>query len=177
MAGHALKKILNGVRTQSLCILRMGRLKAPFAQRKWESGFRATIEKGSSIRIGSNASIRRNLSLIAKNGGSIEIGRDVFMNTNVSITALSRVAIGDRTRIANNVVIVDHDHNYRQGYSGYITAPVTIGADVWIGANAVILKGTSIGDGAVVAAGAVVKGSVPPGAVVGGVPAKVLKNR
>jgi len=74
-------------------------------------------------------------------------------------------------------VIVDHDHNYRQGYSGYITAPVTIGADVWIGANAVVLKGTSIGDGAVVAAGAVVAGSVPPGAVVGGVPAKVLKNR
>ena len=176
MTGHALKKFLNGLRTEALCLLSGGRLKAPFAQRKWESGFRMTIEKGSSIRIGRNASIRRNLSLIAKNGGCIEIGHDVFMNTNVSITALSRVEIGDRTRIANNVVIVDHDHDYMHGYRGYITAPVIIGSDVWIGANAVILKGTSIGDGAVIAAGAVVAKSVPKGAVVGGVPAKVLKE-
>jgi acetyltransferase-like isoleucine patch superfamily enzyme len=56
-------------------------------------------------------------------------------------------------------------------------AEVIIGNDVWIGANAVILKGVTIGDGAVVGAGAVVTSDVPPGAVVAGNPAKVIKMR
>ncbi|NBK92834.1 acyltransferase [bacterium 1XD21-13] len=90
------------------------------------------------------------------------IGDKCFFNTHVSITCLERITIGDRCQIANNVVIVDQDHNYRAGWGSYWTAPVTIGNDVWIGANAVILKGSTIGDGAVIAAGAVVKGHVEP---------------
>lgn len=94
--------------------------------------------------------------------GILTIGDKCFFNTQVSITCLDRITIGDRCQIANNVVIVDHDHDYRAGWGHYRTAPVTIGNDVWIGANAVILKGSSIGDGAVIAAGAVVKGKVEP---------------
>jgi acetyltransferase-like isoleucine patch superfamily enzyme len=56
-------------------------------------------------------------------------------------------------------------------------SPITIGDDVWIGANAIILQGTSIGVGAIVAAGAVVRSEVAPYDIVGGVPARVLKNR
>lgn len=55
-------------------------------------------------------------------------------------------------------------------------APIHIGRNVWIGANAVVLPGVSIGDGAVVAAGAVVTKDVPPCTIVGGVPAKKLKE-
>ena len=60
---------------------------------------------------------------------------------------------------------------------GFLRAPTVIGNDVWIGANAVVLKGVRVGDGAVIAAGAVVTRDVPPYAIVGGVPAKVIRYR
>ena len=69
------------------------------------------------------------------------------------------ITIGDRCQFANNLVIaVDHDHDYRAGWGHYRTAPVHIGNDVWVGANCVILKGTTIGDHCVIAAGSVVSG-------------------
>ena len=66
------------------------------------------------------------------------------------------------------MVVIDHDHNYRANgiYSGdnpeFISSPVIIGNDVWIGANVVILRGTEIGDNCVIAAGSVVKDIIPP---------------
>ena len=95
-------------------------------------------------------------------GGRLKIGDKCFFNTQVSITCMDEISLGDRCQIANNVVIVDHDHDYRAGWGVYRTAPVVIGNDVWIGANAVILKGSRIGDGAVIAAGSVVRGEVAP---------------
>jgi acetyltransferase-like isoleucine patch superfamily enzyme len=96
------------------------------------------------------------------------------LNYNVSITCLERIRIGAGTTIANNVVIVDHDHDYAHNGRFMKCAPVDIGRNVWIGANAVILKGVTIGDHAIVAAGAVVTKNVPEGAIVGGVPAKEI---
>ena len=119
------------------------------------------ITKQAKVSIGKEMVSRFGLFLRAESG-SLEIGDKCFFNTQVSITCMERVAIGDRCQIANNVVIVDHDHDYRAGWGHYQTAPVNIGNDVWIGANAVILKGSVIGDGAVIAAGAVVRGTVEP---------------
>ncbi|ALO02915.1 hypothetical protein ASU28_00355 [Lactiplantibacillus paraplantarum] len=87
---------------------------------------------------------------------------------------MDSVSIGDDCKIANNVVIVDHDHDFRNNNNGYQTAPVTIKNGVWIGANAVITKGVTIGDHAVIAAGAVVVKDVANRTVVGGVPAKEI---
>lgn len=95
-------------------------------------------------------------------GGRLAIGEKCFFNTQVSITCMERIVMGSRCQVANNVVIVDHDHDYRAGWGAYCTEPVVIGNDVWIGANAVILKGSRIGDGAVIAAGSVVRGEVQP---------------
>lgn len=103
-----------------------------------------------------------------------------------------RVVIGNYCSVAYGVTIVaSGEHNYR-GVSNFPFAavlkgdvdrdtlskgPVRIGNDVWIGANATILSGVTIGDGAVVAAGSVVTEPVPPFAIVGGVPASVIKYR
>jgi acetyltransferase-like isoleucine patch superfamily enzyme len=103
-----------------------------------------------------------------------------------------RVVIGKYCSVAYGVTIVaSGEHNYR-GVANFPFAavlkgnvdqdtfskgPVRVGNDVWIGANATILSGVTIGDGAVVAAGSVVTESVPPYAIVGGVPAKIIKYR
>lgn len=103
-----------------------------------------------------------------------------------------RVVIGKYCSVAYGVAIVaSGEHNYR-GVANFPFAavfkgdvdrdtfskgPVRIGNDVWIGANATILSGVTIGDGAVVAAGSVVTEHVPPFAIVGGVPASVIKYR
>jgi acetyltransferase-like isoleucine patch superfamily enzyme len=94
-------------------------------------------------------------------GGVIRIGEYAFMSYNVSVTSMNRITIGNRVKIANNVVIVDHDHDYKNNNIGYKTGSVVIEDDVWIGANCVILKDTHIGHNCVIAAGSVVKGNIP----------------
>lgn len=144
-------------------------------QRKWEKHIEFVIKKKGKIVIGKKANFRTGVHLRAQNGGCLTIGNNFFANNNVSITALESVTIGDNVRMANNVVIVDHDHDYKNDNSKFLTAAVSIGDNVWIGANAVILRGVTIGDNAVVAAGSVVNKDVPEGTLVGGVPAKVLR--
>lgn len=106
------------------------------------------------------------------------IGNNVFMNHNCSITCINEITIGDNCNIANNVVIVDHNHRIgRFGVEeGLDSSPVHIGKNVWIGANSVILKGVSIKDGAIIAAGAVVNQDIPAYEIWGGVPAKRIKR-
>ncbi|MBQ8184493.1 MAG: acyltransferase [Lachnospiraceae bacterium] len=137
-----------------------GRLKMPLVQ-AFGKHAELHVNKQAKVSLGKELVSRFGLFLRVE-GGDLEIGDKCFFNTQVSITCMDRITIGDRCQIANNVVIVDHDHDYRAGWGHYQTAPVTIGKDVWIGANAVILKGSTVGDGAVIAAGAVVRGIVEP---------------
>ena len=100
-----------------------------------------------------------------------------------AITARScTISIGKDTMVGPNCVITDSDfHAHWPAETRHIEPAfeldrgVSIGANVWIGMNALILKGVTIGDGAIVAAGSVVVRDVPPKAVVAGVPAKVVK--
>ena len=118
------------------------------------------------------------LYLKVLDGAELKIGDRCFFNHNCSITCADQIVIGNGCAIANNVVIVDHDHELNEnGVSEKLcTGSVMIGNRVWIGANATILSGVSIGEGAVIAAGAVVKHDVPAHTIVGGVPARVLKE-
>lgn len=111
-------------------------------------------------------------------GGTLSIGEHCFFNHNVSITCNEEIKLGDFCNIANNVVIIDHDHIITaDGISGEtVSTPVLIGNKVWIGANAVITRGVSIGDGAVIAAGAVVSRDIPAHEIWGGVPAKRIRK-
>lgn len=120
--------------------------------------------KNGSAKFGKEL-ITRGMAVFRVEGGELSIGDKCFFNQNVSITCKKKIVIGDRCQIANNVVIVDHDHAGSQNWGSYVEDPVIIGKDVWIGAGAVILRGSVIGDRAVIGAGSIVKGEVPEGAV------------
>lgn len=88
---------------------------------------------------------------------------------------LQSVEIGDDTLIAEMVTIRDHGPKpYRR--QGFVSAPIRIGQNVWIGNKVTITKGINIGDNSVVAANAVVTKDVEPNVVVGGVPARIIKK-
>lgn len=109
-------------------------------------------------------------------GKNIIIGKDVFINSGCHFQDQGGIKIGDGTLIGHNVVLatINHDLNMEKNRKNHY-APITIGTHVWIGSNATILPGVTLGDWAVIAAGAVVTQDVLPRTVVGGVPAKVLK--
>ena len=109
--------------------------------------------------------ITRENAVFRVEGGELVVGDKCFFNQNISITCKKKIVIGDRCQIANNVVIVDHDHAGSENWGSYVETPVIIGNDVWIGANVVIMRGTTIGDKAVIGAGSIVKGDVPAGKV------------
>jgi acetyltransferase-like isoleucine patch superfamily enzyme len=120
--------------------------------------------KNGTARFGKEQIIRGN-AVFRVEGGELVVGDKCFFNQNVSITCKKNIVIGDRCQIANNVVIVDHDHAGSENWGSYVETPVVIGNDVWIGANVVIMRGTTIGDKAVIGAGSIVKGDVPAGKV------------
>lgn len=110
-------------------------------------------------------------------GKNITVGRDVFINSGCHFQDHGGITIGDGSLIGHNVVLatINHEMDPARRKDMY-PAPITIGKHVWIGANATVCPGVTVGDGAVVAAGAVVTKDVAPNTVVGGVPARVLKN-
>ena len=110
-------------------------------------------------------------------GQNITVGKNVFINSGCCFQDQGGIEIGDNALIGQQVVIATLNHDLSpEKRASMLPAPVKIGNGVWIGAHATILAGVTIGDGAVVAAGAVVNKDVPENAVVGGVPAKIIKT-
>ncbi|MDR6458770.1 acetyltransferase-like isoleucine patch superfamily enzyme [Chryseobacterium vietnamense] len=110
-------------------------------------------------------------------GKNINIGKNVFINFDCTFLALGGITIEDDVLIGPKVSLITENHplepQYRKGLTGQ---PVHIKRNAWIGANATILPGVTIGENAVVAAGAVVSKDVPDHVVVGGIPAKIIKT-
>jgi acetyltransferase-like isoleucine patch superfamily enzyme len=130
------------------------------------------------ISIGSGSRLSERVYLYSE--GRLVIEPGVFINRDCMIVALGEVIIGAATRIGERVSIRDHDHRFsdtrvRIAEQGYDIAPVRIGADCWIGCNAVVIKGVSIGRHAVVGASSVVTRNLPPFSVAAGAPARVLR--
>jgi acetyltransferase-like isoleucine patch superfamily enzyme len=110
-------------------------------------------------------------------GKNITVGKRVFINSGCRFQDQGGITIGDDTLIGHNVVLVTLNHDLASDKrKDMLPAPIVIGGNVWIGANATVLPGVTVGDNAVIAAGAVVTKDVPPNTVVGGVPAKIIKN-
>jgi acetyltransferase-like isoleucine patch superfamily enzyme len=109
-------------------------------------------------------------------GKNLTIGKRVFINSGCKFQDQGGITIGDDVLIGHNVVIATLNHSFDPERRGDLEpCPVKIGNKVWIGANATILPGVTVGEGAIVAAGAVVTKDVASLTVVGGVPAKVIK--
>ncbi|MEC4271825.1 DapH/DapD/GlmU-related protein [Adlercreutzia sp. R25] len=110
-------------------------------------------------------------------GKNIFLGRDVFINSGCKFQDQGGIYIGDHAYIGHNVVLATLNHDLNPARRADMDpAPIRIGDNVWIGANSTVLPGVTIGDGAVVAAGAVVTRDVPAMTVVGGVPARVIRQ-
>ena len=110
-------------------------------------------------------------------GKNIHLGKNVFINAGCKFQDQGGITIGDNVLIGHNVVMATLNHNEDVKKRGnLIPAPINIGNDVWIGSNATILSGVSVGDGAIIAAGAVVTKDVKAKTIVGGVPAKYIRE-
>jgi maltose O-acetyltransferase len=112
---------------------------------------------------------------------NVEIGNDVRINSDSKIAGQRGIKIGNHVRISYNVNLVTENHEYRErrpiSEQSYYGGPIIVGDDVWLGANVVVMPRIKIGSGAIVGANAVVTKDVKSNTIVGGVPAKFIKNR
>lgn len=108
--------------------------------------------------------------------GRLLVGDDVFFNRGSTVYAAELVEVGDHTRIADHATVHDTDFHQVEEGAAVRVAPVRVGRNVWIGRNAVVLPGVTIGDHAVVAAGSIVTRDVPARTLVAGNPATVRRE-
>lgn len=129
-----------------------------------------TMDRGAKLKIGNGFKMRDGAKIRVRKGATCIIGKNSSINSNNIIACRERIEIGNDVMLSPNVLIYDHDHDFR--VSGgvkagkYKTASVKIGNNVWIGANTVILRGTEIGDNCVIGAGCIVKGKYKEGSVI-----------
>ena len=128
------------------------------------TGKNINVEKGADFGFGSN----------------IEIGDNSGLGVNCNVRG--PLKIGDNVMMGEDVIIMTNSHNFNKTdipmlAQGHNVKKVIIGNDVWIGARVIILSGVTIGDGVIIGAGAVVTKNVEPYAIIGGVPAKLIKYR
>ena len=110
-------------------------------------------------------------------GKNIKLGKNVFINSGCRFQDQGGITIDDGALIGHNAVLATLNHNPEpEKRDNLLPAPIHIGKRVWLGANVTVLPGVTIGDNAIVAAGAVVTKDVQPNTVVGGVPAKLIKQ-
>jgi acetyltransferase-like isoleucine patch superfamily enzyme len=139
------------------------------------------IQLGNNVSIGKNTTIECSGSMKFL-GKGLNVGNNVGLGTHGFFGCAGGIDIGDDTIIGNYVSLHSENHNYKQTKipirnQGVNHKGIVIGSDCWIGAKVTILDGSHIGNGCVVAAGAVVRGIIPPYCVIGGVPARIIKKR
>jgi acetyltransferase-like isoleucine patch superfamily enzyme len=140
-----------------------------------EIAARGRVDFGRFVWIGDETKIRCH-------EGRVEIGDKTVMGQECTISAYQHVRIGQQCVIADRAMFIDFDHGVVEverpiRQQGIYKRDVEVGSNVWIGYGACVLRGVRVGDNAVIGTNAVVTADVPANAVVGGVPAKVLRMR
>ena len=120
------------------------------------------VGKKSTLKIGKKVKIRSGSKIHVRDKGRLEIGAHSFFNSGCFLVCHDNIQIGKNVQLGPNVLIYDHDHDFRKqnGLANlkYKTSPIIIGDNVWIGGNSVILRGTTIEDNVIIGAGSVIKG-------------------
>ncbi len=155
----------------------------------WLFLFRPTPDRGLGVfvwwriallrlfgaKIGKHCAIRNSAKIWQP--WNLELGDWVAISEGCDIYSVDVIRIGDRSTVSKGAFLCCASHDIASKIMELTFAPITIGRDAWVASRAILLPGVSIGDGAVVAAGAVVTKDVDPWTVVGGNPARVLKKR
>lgn len=127
--------------------------------------------------LGNNPCIFEPISFVA--GRNLFFGDNVFINANVTFIDAAPITIGDHTMIAPGCVLTTVDHpkspKARRDFTSF-AAPITIGRDVWIGANCTVFPGVTIGNNVIVGANSVVNKDVPDNCVVAGAPIRIIRS-
>ena len=136
---------------------------------------RGKVKFGRFVWIGDRAKIRCH-------EGEVEIGPKTVIGQEATISAYQRVAIGEQCVVADRAMFIDFDHGIVEverpiRVQGIYKRDVRVGSNVWVGYGACFLRGVSVGDNSVIGTNAVVARDVPANAVVGGVPARVIRMR
>lgn len=122
------------------------------------------------IRLGNKVRAHSGTKIRAISGGIVEIGDNATFNYNCMIVCLKEIKIGSGVEFGPNVLIYDHDHDFRHAgglkANKYKYGAVIIGNNSWVGANTVILRGTTIGENCVIGAGCVISGNFPDNSVI-----------
>ncbi len=129
--------------------------------------FGATIHPSAIIYHGFQVRRARNLVI----GARTSVGDGTILDARGGLT------LGQDVNISTQAMIWTAQHDWQSSDFGYVQAPVTVGDRSWIGPRVVVLPGASIGEGAVIAAGSIVRGTIAPFTLVGGVPAKHIADR
>lgn len=120
------------------------------------------LGKNSQLNLAKFVKARSGVKLKVRANAKLDIGQGTSFNHGCMVVSHDDIKIGDNVQFGPNVLIFDHDHDFRtqDGLRNlkYLNSPVSIGNNVWIGANVVILRGTVIGDNCVIGAGTVIKG-------------------
>lgn len=143
-------------------IFRIGGVKTQFGT-NYLPGLVLRKQAGCNLSLGKGFSCRSHVIINLSAGGRCHIGKNVFINDDTKINARESITIGDGCVIGQGVMMYDHDHDFRSEdmQHNFVTAPIIIGNNVWMGSGVIVLKGVTIGDNAVVAAGTIVRKNIP----------------
>jgi len=159
------------------------------AGRRWRSDGPFFLGRGLELKIEPRGEIRFGRFVWIGDGtkircheGAVEIGAKTVMGQECTISAYQRVRIGEECVIADRAMFIDFDHGVVEverpiRLQGIYKRDVEVGNNVWIGYGACILRGVSVGDNSVIGTNAVVTKDVPANAVVGGIPARIIRMR
>jgi len=139
------------------------------------------IDRGATLRIGRWAWIGH-ATKIRVHEGEVSIGAKTVIGQECTVSAFQHVSIGRECIIADRVMLIDFDHGVTEvdrpiRQQGIYKRDVRVGHNVWMGYGACVLRGVKVGDNAILGTGSVVTREVPANAVVGGVPARVIRMR
>jgi acetyltransferase-like isoleucine patch superfamily enzyme len=182
--GRLNKSILNRARQQTMLI--RGTLTRALMAGFLEGGRGLSVGRNvalvvyGEIAFGDDVTLADGCALEVGPNGRLVLGDNSFVGRHSVIRAERSIELGSHCIIAEHCTVRDQDHlvdpDERRNEKAAQTAPIVLERNVWIGAGVRVLKGVRVGEGTVVAANAVVRGDVPPGVVVGGIPARILRS-